>query len=73
MAAPPRRIVPEPSEDARKANEQKTRKDGMEQILALLTPEQKKRWTALTGEPFKGPALLFPPLATHFQPGAPDT
>jgi hypothetical protein len=60
-----------PSEDVRKANEQKTRKEGMEQILALLTPEQKKRWTGLTGEPFKGPALLFPPFFPGGRPGGP--
>jgi serine/threonine protein kinase len=29
------------------------RQTGLEQVLALLTPEQQARWRAMTGEPFK--------------------
>jgi hypothetical protein len=29
--------------------------------LALLTEEQVRQWKAMTGEPFKGPLLPFPP------------
>src|SRR5439155_533550 len=30
-------------------------------ILALLTDEQARQWKAMTGEPFKGPPMPFPP------------
>jgi Spy/CpxP family protein refolding chaperone len=42
-----------PDEDARnKMND--LRKSSGEKLMALLTPEQKSKWTALQGEPFKG-------------------
>jgi hypothetical protein len=51
------------------ANEQKRRDEAMDDILKLLTPEQNRQWKEMTGEPFKGPAPLFP--FPRFFPGGP--
>lgn len=40
----------------------------MEQMLALLTPEQTQQWKELTGEPFNGPMLMFFPPPGPFGP-----
>jgi len=49
-----------PDEDTRnKMNDLRT-KSG-EKLLALLTPEQKTKWTQLQGEPFKGEIRFGPP------------
>ena len=42
-----------PDEEARKKMDE-LRKSTGEKLVALLTPEQKTKWTALQGEPFKG-------------------
>ncbi len=55
-----------PSKEMREANEQK-RKKALEDVLALLTPEQTRLWKQMSGEPFTGPLPMFPP----FFPGGP--
>jgi serine/threonine protein kinase len=59
-------------EDFRKAQEQKV-KAAKERVLALLTPEQQRRWRELTGKPFTGPVLFlqFGPPPGPFGPPAP--
>jgi len=42
-----------PDDDTRKKMDE-LRKSSGEKLLALLSPEQKTKWTALQGEPFKG-------------------
>jgi hypothetical protein len=48
-----------PPEEIRKHHEQRMREAG-ERILAVLTPEQTRRWREMTGEPFKGPVRFLP-------------
>jgi hypothetical protein len=33
---------------------------GVDRILAVLTPEQQRRWKELAGEPIRGPLSAFP-------------
>jgi hypothetical protein len=51
------------------ANEQKRRDEAMDDILNLLTPEQKRQWKEMTGEPFRGPVPFF--AVPRFFPGGP--
>jgi hypothetical protein len=59
-----------PSEEARKANEQK-RKVALTSILELLTADQKRQWKEMTGEQFKGQTPFFPPFFPGPPPGGP--
>jgi serine/threonine protein kinase len=61
-----------PAEDFRKSQEQKV-KAAKERALAVLTPEQQRRWRELTGKPFTAPVLFpqFGPPPVHFGPGGP--
>jgi len=49
-----------PDEDARNKMNDLRKKSG-EKMLALLTPEQKTKWTELQGEAFKGEIRFGPP------------
>jgi len=49
-----------PDDDARKKIAD-LRKNSGDKLLALLSPEQKTKWTTLQGEPFKGEIRLGPP------------
>src|SRR5882672_6935476 len=49
-----------PDDDTRKKMDE-VRKSGSEKLMALLTPEQKTKWTELQGEPFKGEIRFGPP------------
>jgi Spy/CpxP family protein refolding chaperone len=49
-----------PDEDTRKKMDD-LRKSTGDKLVALLTPEQKTKWTQLQGEPFKGEIRVGPP------------
>jgi len=49
-----------PDEDTRKKMDD-LRKSTGDKLVALLTPEQKTKWTAMQGEPFKGEIRVGPP------------
>src|SRR5436305_154321 len=38
---------------------------GNERVMRILTPEQRERWKALQGEPFRGDVRLGPPPPRH--------
>jgi serine/threonine protein kinase len=41
---------------------EKRKKAAMDRVLALLTPEQARKWKEMTGEPFTGPMQFGPPF-----------
>ena len=49
-----------PDDDTRKKMDD-VRKSSGEKLLAVLSPEQKTKWTQLQGEPFKGEIRVGPP------------
>ena len=49
-----------PDDDTRKKMDD-VRKNSGEKLLAVLSPEQKAKWTELQGEPFKGEIRVGPP------------
>jgi serine/threonine protein kinase len=61
----PRRGPRGPREPPRRSHESSQRA-AMEQIEALLTTEQRKRWKELIGKPMEGP--LWPPPPNSFRP-----
>jgi Spy/CpxP family protein refolding chaperone len=51
----------QPPDDETRKKMEDLRKSSGEKLLALLSADQKTKWTALQGEPFKGEIRLGPP------------